>query len=379
MRKTFPGYYRPTEEEFTTLWNTCFFVLDANVLLNLYRYSQETRDDLIGILKQISDRLWVPHQAALEYQQNRLYEIHNQLSVYEDMKDFLEDIKNKFTNKLNVLTRHPSIDAGYLLKKINKTLKSLEKDLNRFKNSHPDLLQNDDVRDSLDTILEDKVGSPYSIDRLNEIYKIGKQRYEQKIPPGYLDDNKEGIRKFGDLVLWFQIKEKAKETNKPVILVTDDKKDDWWIKTKGKGQIIGPRPELIHEMYSESGVAFYQYQSDPFMVQAQKHLKSKVKQKTINEIRDIRHHDEEMIPHSIPDNFVKKMKDMEVSSAASLSRASLTSELIKSIEEMKSSSAASLSRASLASELIKSIEEMKSSSTASLSLASRASKSRKED
>jgi len=70
MKKTFPGYYCLTEEEFSVLWNTCLFVLDANVLLNLYSYSQETSNELIGILKQISDRLWIPHQAALEYQKN---------------------------------------------------------------------------------------------------------------------------------------------------------------------------------------------------------------------------------------------------------------------------------------------------------------------
>ncbi|MCK4822571.1 hypothetical protein KA005_42800 [bacterium] len=39
------------------LWNTCLFVLDANVLLNLHSYSQETSNELIGTLKQISDRL----------------------------------------------------------------------------------------------------------------------------------------------------------------------------------------------------------------------------------------------------------------------------------------------------------------------------------
>jgi len=68
MKNIFPGYYRPTEEKFSNLWNSCLFVLDANVLLNLYRYSQETSNELIQILKQISDRLWIPHQAALEYQ-----------------------------------------------------------------------------------------------------------------------------------------------------------------------------------------------------------------------------------------------------------------------------------------------------------------------
>jgi hypothetical protein len=74
MRETFPGYYTPSDAEFKRLWTKSLFVLDANVLLNLYRYSSETRKKLIEILQRLDTRLWVPHQAALEYQRNRLDE-----------------------------------------------------------------------------------------------------------------------------------------------------------------------------------------------------------------------------------------------------------------------------------------------------------------
>jgi hypothetical protein len=72
MRRAFPGYYRPTEDEFSELWNGCLFAFDANVLLNLYRYSLETSNEFLTILSEISDRLWIPHQAALEYQRRRV-------------------------------------------------------------------------------------------------------------------------------------------------------------------------------------------------------------------------------------------------------------------------------------------------------------------
>ena len=181
MRKTFPGYYRPAEEEFYALWNTCLFVLDANVLLNLYRYSQETSDELIGILKQVSDRLWVPHQAALEYQRQRLQVIAQQLEAYDEMQELLGKTKNQLEDKLHSLHRHPYINADYLLKRIQRAFAAIERDLNKLKREHPDLLQHDNLRDTLSTLLEGKVGSPYSAERLNEIYKIGKQRYEQEI------------------------------------------------------------------------------------------------------------------------------------------------------------------------------------------------------
>ena len=39
MRDLFPEYYIPREEDFQKAWNTGLFVFDANVLLNLYGYS----------------------------------------------------------------------------------------------------------------------------------------------------------------------------------------------------------------------------------------------------------------------------------------------------------------------------------------------------
>ncbi|MGD0990767.1 MAG: PIN-like domain-containing protein, partial [Candidatus Sulfotelmatobacter sp.] len=88
MRKTFPGYYRPSEPEFRRLWDRCIFVLDANVLLNLYRYSDVTRKKLLDILLKIQSRLWV-HQAALEYQRNRLEVISAQREAYKQIEQLL--------------------------------------------------------------------------------------------------------------------------------------------------------------------------------------------------------------------------------------------------------------------------------------------------
>jgi hypothetical protein len=178
------------------------------------------------------------------------------------------------------------------MKIMQKACNSIEKNLKMIKETHLDLLQNDILRDTLDALLEDKLGLHYSQKRLNEVYEIGKVRYEQEIPPGYGDKNKEGIKKYGDLVLWFQIIDKAKESSKPIILITDERKEDWY--TKIRGNIIGPRPELINEMLSKAEVSFYLYQTEPFMESAKKFLKIEVKQKAIDEVREIRELDEEL-------------------------------------------------------------------------------------
>lgn len=293
MKKTFAGYYRPTKKEFFELWDGCLFVLDANVLLGLYRYTEETKNDLIGILKKIANRLWIPHQAALEYQRERMVVIVEQEDAYDKTQKLLHKTQARLEKELSFLQRHPLIQTTKLLGNIGETFSKIEKELNKCKDEHPNLLQDDSVRDAITVLLEGKVGRPYSSEKLNEIYKEGKRRYENKIPPGYLDETKGDMRKYGDLVLWFQTIEMAQKRKIPVILVTDDRKKDWWLHFKGK--TIGPRPELVEEILSKTGMRFYMYQPAAFMQYAKEQLKQEVREQSIDEIRDVRLHDEKRV------------------------------------------------------------------------------------
>ncbi len=65
--------------------NAFLYWTDTNVLLGLYRYPKEAHDELIRTFNQIEDRLWIPHQVALEYQENRLSVISEQLGKYDDV------------------------------------------------------------------------------------------------------------------------------------------------------------------------------------------------------------------------------------------------------------------------------------------------------
>ena len=293
MKNTFRGYYRPTKDEFSALWNECLFVLDANVLLNLYRYSPPTSEALIEILDKISDRLWVPHQAALEYHKRRLNVIAQQIKAYDAIQKSLHTFENKLEKELQLFAKHPYVDVKGLLEKTKAFVAEIEKYLDECKQKHPDLIDSDNLRDIITKLFEEKVGSSYSPEELKKIYKEGKTRYERKIPPGYQDVDKGGIEQYGDLVLWFQIIDHAKSTAKPIIFITDDRKEDWWLKSEGK--TVGPHPYLINEMFSEAGVHFYMYQSEQFMEYAGKYLKSRVDQEAIDEIRDIGQRDEEQM------------------------------------------------------------------------------------
>jgi PIN like domain len=71
MKKLFPGYFRPDETEIKQIWSEGLIALDANVLLNLYRYSPETREEFLKVLKLFEDKLILPNRAAREFLSNR--------------------------------------------------------------------------------------------------------------------------------------------------------------------------------------------------------------------------------------------------------------------------------------------------------------------
>src|SRR5262249_11683425 len=111
MKALFPGYYRPTQAEFAELWQTCIFALDANVLLNLYGYSEATREHFVSLLENISERIRIPHQFALEYQRNRCRAIMEQVKNYTKVEKTLNEI---FERDFAPRHKHPFLDTKML-------------------------------------------------------------------------------------------------------------------------------------------------------------------------------------------------------------------------------------------------------------------------
>lgn len=310
MRKTFFGYYRLSEDEFAELWEKCVFILDANVLLNLYRYPKEARDDLIRILKGVSDRLWVPHQAALEYQQNRLDVIAEQVSVFQKVRSYLRKSKADLEKNLDGLQldkRHSAIDPAGILRTVGDAHANLIVELDTLEEAQPAVSDDDEIRDEIDSLLEGKVGpAPPSQEKLDAIYKEGETRYQHMRPPGYLDADKsergkenspyvhDGLvfrREYGDLVLWNEIISEAqsREDFKHIIFITNDAKDDWWWTVESQGKkTIGPRPELVEEIVSRAEVSlFHMYNSANFMKHASKYLQVAFQDASVEQVLDI--------------------------------------------------------------------------------------------
>jgi hypothetical protein len=98
MKNSYLGYYVLTSVEANAIWEDCIFALDANVLLNLYRYSNDTSNDFIALLDQIKDRLFLPHRSGYEYHRNRLDVISKERQNYETTIKNIDNIINEFNS-----------------------------------------------------------------------------------------------------------------------------------------------------------------------------------------------------------------------------------------------------------------------------------------
>jgi hypothetical protein len=203
--------------------------------------------------------------------------------------DSLRKLPDVISGQLSDFRRHPYIRVDEIVDRLRQVVEELASSLEQQGNDHPDLLADDPMEDGIKAkvtaLFTGRVGAPYDADRLSKIYKEGRDRYEKKIPPGYEDDKKPEHLKFGDLVLWNQILDYAKQHKKAILFITDDGKGDWWWLHEGR--TIGPRPELVSEIAAVGGVPFYMYPAERFMEEARSRLSRDVSDDAIREVREV--------------------------------------------------------------------------------------------
>lgn len=269
-------------------------MIDANVVLNLYRYPETVRDDLLKSLQNVADRLWMPFQAAFEYQRRRL-------DVISEQKKAFDTIKNELTTSVSKIqslfsSRHPLIEQGVLVEGIQKLVSTYVSELQPLSDKQPAVHDDDTIRMHVDQLLQGRVGPEPSKEDVDAVCVEGLDRYERKVPPGFMDHKKDevhhfrGVRyesKFGDLLLWKQLLSHAKNTGcKYLIFITDDNKEDWWQITSGK--TIGPLPALKAEMKMVANVEnFHMYTTENFLRFSEKYLKADIDPKSIDQVAEI--------------------------------------------------------------------------------------------
>lgn len=282
MKTLFQAYLRPTDEQFERLWRECIFVFDANTLLSLYRWSRETRGIFLKIVKGAVGRVWLPHQCAKEFFEIRVGELAEQRAKYDEFLKMLED---KVVKPLEHTRAHPFVSSD-LLKKIKVLVEEIKAEFAGASQTLAEDAGSDPILTDVLSIFDGKVGLPFKPEETAALFVEGDKRYAAKIPPGYMDASKPSDRKYGDLIFWQQMINKAKSEKKPAILVTEDGKEDWWLKHDGK--TIGPRPELRAEFFDKTGQHFFAYAPGQFMTYASQLFEIKTSPEAIEEANEPR-------------------------------------------------------------------------------------------
>lgn len=304
----------PEQLDFKKLWNEGVFVFDSNVLLDLYRLPVTARKDLISILEsdKFKDRIWIGFQVILEFLNNRYEAISDQKNKFHSVRSILNDSLAQYVemidtlqselNKLKLKQRHSLIDPEKHItdKNIDTGIKFIHDfldNLDKLEKKQSDVDDADNIKEIVLKVFEGKIGSGFDKTKLQEIYKEGEKRYDNKIPPGYKDIKKEGahiyedrehVRRYGDLILWKEIIELGKASKpKYLVLVTGDVKEDWWFEKRGKK--LGPRNELLNEIYTECPDldTFFMYDTSTFLQYAKKELKLDIKESSIAETKEL--------------------------------------------------------------------------------------------
>lgn len=282
MKNLFPGHFPLSEDELSELMQKATFVLDTNVLLNMYRYTEPSRENFFEIIGRLGKRVSIPYQVASEFFDARTKVIQDQNKAIDLMDKAIEDAHNKLKNDLNQFRKHAHVDIAKILGNIGQSLNDAQAEIRKIKEDRAPVKLNDDpILRRLADLLSDNIIPECDKEELAKRRRLADERIKAGTPPGFADKGKPGDKSLGDTLIWFEVLEISKKNNAPVIFVTDDIKDDWWLRVEG--QIIGPLPALRQEFHKSTGHSFHMYQAENFIKYAAELLKIPVDEGTLTE------------------------------------------------------------------------------------------------
>jgi len=288
MKNKFDWYLNPSKDELDKVWKDGILTVDTNVLLDLYRYHEDTRNSLIQSLQKFEGKKWLSHQAATEFFRNRTKVIVSAEKAFKQAQDETEKLNASLEAAIAQLKGNriiPMALAGELESTVKPAISQAQSKIGEAKEGYPKFLQDDPILNQLLSTFDGAVGEDFPDGDKQNIEAQAEQRKKDKVPPGYLDDGKDEDRPYGDYYLWLQVISHAKAEGCPVVLVTSERKEDWWEKISGK--TTGPRPELLKEAKQVSGQRVLIYQTERFLEHALQRFKQPVNETAIEEIRAV--------------------------------------------------------------------------------------------
>lgn len=280
-----PSFIHKAHEE--KILKNGLIIFDTCGLLDFYYLIGDYQAIMKEILMHLKDRIWIPTQVKYEFDKNYtkarikpISEKYNDKAIQKN--GIIDDIKS-YINVWEKKYYHPYISDDKL-QDIREKLATLEPLMAEIKTTISreyqarskeikDIKDNDVIKECIESL---NTGTPFSFNELKQIISEGSYRYKNLIPPGYKDaESKNGIRQYGDLIVWKEILRKAKESGRDVMFISNDLKADWRIVDETNSdskaekpdslEIGKPRRELLTEFEEETGQKIWFYSSAEFI------------------------------------------------------------------------------------------------------------------
>ena len=269
----FEAYRTVTDDDYRALFASGLVVLDTNVLLNLYRYHPETRQQLLNVLDKLSARLWIPNQVMAEFWAKRE-------SVLEDASDItstvvaLTKLSEQYMGRVREWTNRAGLQEKATSALVEVSKSAFDATIDKIRSLADDKVlkmaedtAKDPVLIRLQSILQGRVGKPLTDERKRAgVNHEAPQRFDDRRPPGYMDANKKNGDPVGDYLIWIELLQEAVRLKVDVLFVTGDTKEDWWRQERGHAK--GPHPQLVEEMRNVAKVRLFMLRPESLLKHA---------------------------------------------------------------------------------------------------------------
>lgn len=254
----FVGYKVASPAEIDTALREAVVAVDANVLLDLYRFRPQTSQDLIKTLRSLGDRLVVPHQALREFWRRRHRSQDSPGAATKAATDALDKSSRSLRDALDRWARAVGVDddeLSGLIARVDGFMDEFKGELQGVSQDPSAEQGGDPILEQLEEILAGRVTPALAPEDWDECVAEASRRIEAQKPPGYLDSEKQDGRLpeggAGDYLLWYEATHYAKGQDRDLLIVTRDQKEDWWWRQNS--DFIGPHPELTLEYHQLTG------------------------------------------------------------------------------------------------------------------------------
>lgn len=249
---------------------------DTNILLYLYKCSFNASKNIVDLLNKVRDNVIIPNRVYAEYISHKGSEQDKIDKKYDtftkNLKSQVEELKRKIGSSISESRKYEFPDCNELETSIYAEIGEIKNLITTYESALSSEKRNKSMQiANVEQIIQywdnqQRIRQKPSITEILEYIKEGEFRYRYKMPPGYMDEDKDKaskeeidsfetrIRKYGDLFVWKEILSIGSGANgNKVLFLTNDAKEDWWVLKGEQKDVVCMRDELLQEYFGTVG------------------------------------------------------------------------------------------------------------------------------